>query len=216
MPIDWRPFANWCERTIRSCSPATCGPIATRSAASWRWRSRCGRSASRCGSSTATPCRRTSRSSIRNNDVTVLGRDVPAADVRRDVLIVLDTSAWGQLGPMADVVRDTAAKKVVIDHHVSQDDLGAVVVQRHDVRSDRPARARGDRRAGRHRHARDGDAAVRRDRHRHRLVPLRLGDRRHLRRRGPAGPRRREAVRDLRGALRAEQARPVAAARSHL
>jgi phosphoesterase RecJ-like protein len=60
-------------------------------------------------------------------DVEVLGRDVSADALRPDVLAVLDTSAWGQLGPMADVVRDTAARKVVIDHHVSEDDLGATV-----------------------------------------------------------------------------------------
>jgi phosphoesterase RecJ-like protein len=61
------------------------------------------------------------------NDVSVLGRDLQPADVKPDVLMVLDTSAWGQLGPMADVVRNTAAKKVVIDHHLSQDDMGAIV-----------------------------------------------------------------------------------------
>jgi bifunctional oligoribonuclease and PAP phosphatase NrnA len=61
------------------------------------------------------------------NDVFVLGRDLQLADVKPDVLMVLDTSAWGQLGPMADVVRNTAAKKVVIDHHLSQDDMGAIV-----------------------------------------------------------------------------------------
>jgi phosphoesterase RecJ-like protein len=58
-------------------------------------------------------------------DVKVLGRDVAAESLACDVLAVLDTSAWGQLGPMADVVRRTAARKIVIDHHVSQDDLGA-------------------------------------------------------------------------------------------
>jgi phosphoesterase RecJ-like protein len=59
-------------------------------------------------------------------EVEVLGRDIIAADVRPDVFIVCDTSAWGQLGPMADIIRESAAQKVVIDHHVSQDDLGAV------------------------------------------------------------------------------------------
>jgi phosphoesterase RecJ-like protein len=61
------------------------------------------------------------------NDVSVLGRDLQLADVKPDVLIVVDTSAWGQLGPMADVVRESTAKKIVIDHHVSQDDMNAVV-----------------------------------------------------------------------------------------
>ena len=47
----------------------------------------------------------------------------PSADV--DVLMVLDTSAWVQLGDMADVVRGTSATRVVLDHHKSGDDLGA-------------------------------------------------------------------------------------------
>src|SRR5215510_646856 len=34
------------------------------------------------------------------------------------ILMVLDTSAWAQLGPMADVVKATKAKKIVVDHHV--------------------------------------------------------------------------------------------------
>jgi phosphoesterase RecJ-like protein len=61
------------------------------------------------------------------NDVEVLGVDVSAADVKCDVHIIVDTSAWSQIGPMADVIRNSRAKKINIDHHVSQDDLGAVV-----------------------------------------------------------------------------------------
>jgi bifunctional oligoribonuclease and PAP phosphatase NrnA len=43
----------------------------------------------------------------------------------REVLIVLDTTAWAQLGAMADVIKGLRTAKTVIDHHVSQDDLGA-------------------------------------------------------------------------------------------
>ena len=43
----------------------------------------------------------------------------------REVVIVLDLSAWSQLGDMAEWVRAFPGKRVVIDHHVSQDDLGA-------------------------------------------------------------------------------------------
>jgi bifunctional oligoribonuclease and PAP phosphatase NrnA len=42
-----------------------------------------------------------------------------------EVLMVLDTSAWAQLGTMAEVIRTTKAVKIVLDHHVSEDDLGA-------------------------------------------------------------------------------------------
>lgn len=60
--------------------------------------------------------------------VKVLGQDVQAEDLGDiDALIVVDTSAWVQLGPMADVVRAFSGKRIVIDHHVSQDDLGAEV-----------------------------------------------------------------------------------------
>lgn len=55
-----------------------------------------------------------------------LGADV-LAELLRDieVLVVLDTSAWIQLDGMSEVVRNSNAVKVVIDHHVSEDDLGA-------------------------------------------------------------------------------------------
>jgi bifunctional oligoribonuclease and PAP phosphatase NrnA len=55
-----------------------------------------------------------------------LGIDIQPADLDTiEVLLVLDTSAWAQLGPMGDVVRSTRAHKAVLDHHVDSDDLGA-------------------------------------------------------------------------------------------
>ena len=39
--------------------------------------------------------------------------------------IVVDTSAWAQLGEVGPVLRETTAEKIVIDHHLSSDDLGA-------------------------------------------------------------------------------------------
>ena len=39
--------------------------------------------------------------------------------------MVLDTTAWVQLGAMAEVIRKSRAVKLVLDHHVSEDDLGA-------------------------------------------------------------------------------------------
>jgi len=41
----------------------------------------------------------------------------------RDLFIVLDTSAWAQLGAMGDVAKSMRDKVLVIDHHVSEDDL---------------------------------------------------------------------------------------------
>jgi phosphoesterase RecJ-like protein len=55
-----------------------------------------------------------------------IGKEVAAESLAdADALMVLDTSAWAQLGDMAPVVRTTRAKKMVLDHHVSADDLGA-------------------------------------------------------------------------------------------
>ena len=52
--------------------------------------------------------------------------DIQPGDLNdRQVLMILDTSAWAQLGPMGDVVRSTSAQKIILDHHISQDDLGA-------------------------------------------------------------------------------------------
>lgn len=56
----------------------------------------------------------------------VIGQTVQAADLAdAEVLMVLDTSAWQQLGPMGDILRGTKARKIVLDHHMSADDLGA-------------------------------------------------------------------------------------------
>lgn len=52
---------------------------------------------------------------------------------QHDVIIVVDTSAWQQLGSMADFIQASAAKRVVIDHHVSSDDLNALELK--DVES---------------------------------------------------------------------------------
>ena len=45
---------------------------------------------------------------------------------QHDVIIIVDTSAWQQLGSMADFIQASAAKRVVIDHHVSSDNLNAL------------------------------------------------------------------------------------------
>lgn len=47
----------------------------------------------------------------------------PADLADRDLFVVLDTSAWAQLGAMGDVAKSMRHNVVVIDHHVSEDDL---------------------------------------------------------------------------------------------
>ena len=57
-----------------------------------------------------------------------LGRNANLAELAKiGCLVVVDTSAWAQLGPMAEVVRNFSGTRVVIDHHESQDDLEAEV-----------------------------------------------------------------------------------------
>jgi phosphoesterase RecJ-like protein len=56
-----------------------------------------------------------------------VGQDYDNASIEAaDVHMILDTSAWVQLGDLAKVIRKTPAKKVVIDHHASSDQLDAV------------------------------------------------------------------------------------------
>ena len=58
---------------------------------------------------------------LKLND-TVTKANVP----KTDVVVIVDTSAWQQLGNMADVIQASTAKRVVIDHHVSSDEMGAI------------------------------------------------------------------------------------------
>lgn len=59
--------------------------------------------------------------------IEVLGDTTSAEQVRADCILVLDTSAWAQLGDMGDVLRGSRADKMVLDHHVGEDDLGATM-----------------------------------------------------------------------------------------
>lgn len=62
------------------------------------------------------------------NKIETINEHVTAAELLAfgfDVMMVLDTSAWVQLGDMADVLKNIEATKMVLDHHVGEDDLGA-------------------------------------------------------------------------------------------
>src|SRR5262249_27772281 len=43
-----------------------------------------------------------------------------------DAIIVVDTGTWGQLGDFGSFMRSMSCAKAVIDHHRTQDDLGAL------------------------------------------------------------------------------------------
>jgi phosphoesterase RecJ-like protein len=56
-----------------------------------------------------------------------LGHGITAAEAAdADVHVILDTSAWQQLVDVGRVIKQSSATKVVIDHHVSSEDLGAI------------------------------------------------------------------------------------------
>lgn len=61
------------------------------------------------------------------SNIEVLGDNVEAEDISADCIMVLDTSAWAQLGDMGDVIRASRADKMVLDHHVGEDELGATM-----------------------------------------------------------------------------------------
>jgi len=50
----------------------------------------------------------------------------PELVTEAEVHIIVDTSSWSQLSEVGKLMRSSAAKRVVIDHHVSSDDLGAI------------------------------------------------------------------------------------------
>jgi len=54
-------------------------------------------------------------------------RTQPEELADRQVAVILDLSSWNQLGDMAGFIRHFAGPRVVIDHHVSEDNLGARV-----------------------------------------------------------------------------------------
>jgi len=63
---------------------------------------------------------------VKEHEVRYVGDGVSTSEFEwAEVHIVLDTSAWSQLPGLANFYRKTDSKKVIIDHHVSSDSLGA-------------------------------------------------------------------------------------------
>ncbi len=53
----------------------------------------------------------------------------PSSLQDREAVVILDLSAWSQLGDFGDFVRAFPGPRLVVDHHVSQDDLGATYLK---------------------------------------------------------------------------------------
>jgi len=59
--------------------------------------------------------------------ITKLGEGITVEEAcQADVHIIVDTSSWQQIDSVRKVFETTPARKVVIDHHVSADNLGAI------------------------------------------------------------------------------------------
>ena len=60
------------------------------------------------------------------NLILAINEDITAEEISDiDLHMILDTSAWVQLGDMADVIRNSKCKKIIFDHHVGEDDIDA-------------------------------------------------------------------------------------------
>lgn len=55
-----------------------------------------------------------------------IGKDISAEELNdADLHMILDTSAWIQLGDMAEVIKNSTYKKIIFDHHEGEDDIDA-------------------------------------------------------------------------------------------
>lgn len=59
-----------------------------------------------------------------SQSIEVIHEHVKPDEIEADCFVVLDTSAWAQLGAMSDVLRGFHGRKLCIDHHVGEDELG--------------------------------------------------------------------------------------------
>jgi len=61
------------------------------------------------------------------NDLPLLkSSEFPGQSERSDTIVIVDTCSEGQLGDIADQIAQVRDKTVVIDHHLTRDDIGAV------------------------------------------------------------------------------------------
>lgn len=128
MSIDWRPLAELIERNqtflLTSHLRADCDAIGSEIGLALVLESL----GKRVTIVNGDPAPAHIRFMDREGRVKVVGSTAPLETLRGyDALVVVDTSAWGQLGDMAGVVRSFAGEKAVIDHHVSEDDFGALM-----------------------------------------------------------------------------------------
>ncbi len=62
------------------------------------------------------------------NEIQTINVDIKADELMgADLWIILDTSAVAQLGPMAEIIARFEGTRIIFDHHVGEDDLGALL-----------------------------------------------------------------------------------------
>jgi len=55
-----------------------------------------------------------------------IDKDIKAEEFAdADLHMILDTSAWKQIGAMSDTIKNSTYKKIIFDHHVGEDDIDA-------------------------------------------------------------------------------------------
>jgi phosphoesterase RecJ-like protein len=60
-------------------------------------------------------------------EIMTIDVDVTAEELMdADLWMILDTSAVAQLGPMADIIARFSGTRIIFDHHLGEDDLGAI------------------------------------------------------------------------------------------
>lgn len=61
-----------------------------------------------------------------DHEIMTIGSEIDSAALTdADLIMILDTSAWIQLGPMEDVIRNATCKTIIFDHHQGEDDIDA-------------------------------------------------------------------------------------------
>ncbi len=61
-----------------------------------------------------------------SNRIMCIHKDIQVEEFAdADLHIILDTSAWVQLGDMANVIRHSNCKTIIFDHHMGEDDIDA-------------------------------------------------------------------------------------------
>ena len=125
MPIDWKPFVEIvrpCRRFLLTTHVRPDGDGLGSMLALADVLERLGKSARLVVASSLPP-----RYDFLDPEHRLRRFEPPGDDCRdAEAVLVLDTGAWGQLGDFGTFLRTLTVPKVVIDHHLTQDDLGAV------------------------------------------------------------------------------------------